>query len=521
MAQEQDHKEQQEQQQLLSTSVLAKINFGNDAFQFDGYFNCPNVFLDGVDVGATGLNKPLVEKAEGDVNTARIASDSICAAKFMYSLEYMGCEHDPQRNLFSLMRELYRICCDGALIEVKVANAALSAIRHNDPLWQRSIDEDTWYYFNAELRAQLAADERYGLVVSALDQSGINFKVLRSSLHFTPAFVQRMQAGEFKTQQELFVALQREPQAVIAKTYYLVCIKDKSHTFALVNFSPLAPFIMRVFDPKSSSVYIARSILQIGAWEPNETRIVTSILQSMLRCERLAGGFKIANIGANIGWYTVIMALLSDKLKVDAFEPTPATQELLSQNMRINAVDSRVTVYPVALSNENTRCELFTSDIDPGCNSLQLNEASQNFDKARSITVETKTLDSIYLGLDRKEWPEFMVIDTEGHEQLVFNGAKGMLEQGWRPAVMTEFAPQMLAMRGECTYYIDLLEKYDYSAYVITRTQANHVLTKCDLSYLKQQFERLASPENKNDAYMDLLFLPAGFKQTSTGFVVE
>lgn len=102
-------------------------------------------------------------------------------------------------------------------------------------------------------------------------------------------------------------------------------------------------------------------------------------------------------------------------------------------------------------------------------------------------------------------------MDVEGHEQKVMDGAQGMFAQGFRPLLVTEFAPLALKLRGECTYYQDLLSKYQYSAYIISHNTPNKTaqLMPVDLDNLKQIYKSADNPEiDEVSLLFDLLFVP-------------
>ncbi len=78
-----------------------------------------------------------------------------------------------------------------------------------------------------------------------------------------------------------------------------------------------------------------------GTWEPVETAWIKSIL---------VPGDTVVDIGANLGWYTVVMArLVGGEGRVVAFEPDPRNFELLLRNVRENEFIDHCTLVQTAL----------------------------------------------------------------------------------------------------------------------------------------------------------------------------
>ena len=84
---------------------------------------------------------------------------------------------------------------------------------------------------------------------------------------------------------------------------------------------------------------------------------------------------------------------------------------------------------------------------------------------------------------------------------------------------MTEFAPTLLKLRGECNYYIDWIEKYHYQAYCITRTPNQVTLIPQTVADLNRLFDQLK--DNTQGLYSDLLFVPDYFHFQNGVFVIE
>ena len=87
--------------------------------------------------------------------------------------------------------------------------------------------------------------------------------------------------------------------------------------------------------------FVSRRIAEEGIWEPYETSLVMDLLHP---------GAVFVDVGANIGYFTVLAATTAGK--VFAFEPDPENFRLLEANLALNALQRKVTAVPAALAEE-------------------------------------------------------------------------------------------------------------------------------------------------------------------------
>lgn len=512
---------------------LLKVCFGNERRNgLHADYVCAESLLD----HAVGLE-------QGVERIAALADNSVHRALFEYSLEYLGDDSNPQESLLVMMRELYRVCCDGALVEIKVAP---SAVRVGDPFVRRQVSAATLGLFDREQRAILAQDERMTIMLSELNKCfaacpDIDFKILRNTLQLSPEFMQQVQQGVFKTPNELQAAIARNPQATTGQTFFLVCHKDAAaaaadkHHYAVVDYKPVPPFVMRIFDTSGTEQqFVSNGIKRFAVWEEHESYLVVSLVQQLLAAKGADGTdgtgstgstgstVQVANIGANLGWFSLLAAHLGPKVRVDAFEPTPQTASLFKASIELNALQEQICLHEVALSNESGSAELFVNKDNAGSNSVQHFAAdTKGFDAAQHISIKTETLDQIYKSSESpRPAPELIVMDAEGHEQLILDGGHELFESGWRPVIITEFSPALLALRGECHYYRDLVTKYGYKPYVLTRNNVprqlmanglypvrlNIDVKECAIEYLDQVFAQLRN--DPKASHLDLFLVP-------------
>lgn len=137
------------------------------------------------------------------------------------------------------------------------------------------------------------------------------------------------------------------------------------------------------------------------------------------------------DIGANIGFYTLLMAKLSGKKGlVYSFEPVKHTKNTLEEGIQANAFQN-ILVNNFALGNSEEEKEIFFENSNE-CNGTA-SFVNMNEDSQKEI-VKIKKLDSIFETLKN---PNFIKIDVEGFQGDVLKGAKSFFEQN-KPMLMIE-----------------------------------------------------------------------------------
>jgi FkbM family methyltransferase len=178
-------------------------------------------------------------------------------------------------------------------------------------------------------------------------------------------------------------------------------------------------------------------------------------ITSLVLRELARPGVTFIDVGANIGFYSLLLSLCEPQLKVIAFEPNPKNYRLLKANVSVNDL-LRVKCEPLALSDADGPGLLHLSASDMSA-SLH---ADFDFHPTKTVEVETTTLDN-YLARNKMECPLVIKLDAEGHEESVLKGARETLDS-LRPDIITEVA---LNYGSETTA---LLREAGYHFYPIT-----------------------------------------------------
>lgn len=140
-------------------------------------------------------------------------------------------------------------------------------------------------------------------------------------------------------------------------------------------------------------------------------------MQFLRRYLRL--GDLCADIGANVGTYTLLLAQRVGARNVHAFECLPNNIAKLQTNLRLNSFQE-VTVHNIALADCNGTVSLNYNDGDSTA-SISPSNKTQN---STNPLIPAKRFDS-FAWSDRFS---YIKIDVEGAEQLVLAGSEKLLE---------------------------------------------------------------------------------------------
>lgn len=165
--------------------------------------------------------------------------------------------------------------------------------------------------------------------------------------------------------------------------------------------------------------------------EPTSTRLVK---------EKVKEGDIVLDLGANIGYYTLLFSrLVGDKGKVIAFEPAPESFELLVRNVRLNNCQN-VEVHKAAVSDRTGGARLFLNQRH-----IPDHRLYDSGDGRKSIDVWAVRLDDLDL-----ERIDFIKMDIQGAEWKALRGMLGLIDRNPSVKLLAEFWPWGM---DKCTPY--------------------------------------------------------------------
>lgn len=206
--------------------------------------------------------------------------------------------------------------------------------------------------------------------------------------------------------------------------------------------------------------FVSKGCLQ-DAWESEETDFFRS---------RLAADQVVLDIGANVGWYSLVAAReLGGSGIIHAFEPRPDTAKMLRRTVADNRLEERIKVWELALDDHDgvTGLAWEPGSSNPGHSFLESPGGGYQGGPAVELArVRAAMLDSVLPDL----LPDVVKIDVEGAEPRVIAGAQEALRRR-KPIVLSELFPEQLkaVSRSSPAAYIGLMEVLGYHCFLLEK----------------------------------------------------
>jgi FkbM family methyltransferase len=176
----------------------------------------------------------------------------------------------------------------------------------------------------------------------------------------------------------------------------------------------------RMLIPSPRHNIIGQMLYMHGAWEEAVTRFLCGILHP---------GMTVMDVGAHIGYYTLLMAKrITPDGRVFSFEPNPAVRKYLEENIRANGYSS-IDVFPFALFSRDGVGVLEGQDNLNSCLKPDMAKGHEDLVQfARFDGIQSK------LGIDRID---VIKMDVEGAEMDILIGMQNYLKAHY-PALIIE-----------------------------------------------------------------------------------
>lgn len=166
-------------------------------------------------------------------------------------------------------------------------------------------------------------------------------------------------------------------------------------------------------------------LIKYGIYEPKETALIKKLIKP---------NDIVLDIGANIGYFTLIMA--KQAKQVIAFEPEPRNFQILQKNIELNKL-ANVKMYNVAVTENNNKTILHLCDTNRGMHRIY----PSHWCNEGTTEVQTVRID------DWIQDANFIKMDIEGAEFGALKGMKQLLEKN-DIIIMMEFHPPSIEEYG-------------------------------------------------------------------------
>jgi FkbM family methyltransferase len=214
---------------------------------------------------------------------------------------------------------------------------------------------------------------------------------------------------------------------------------------------------------------IAPALLMDGVMEQYETELFKNMAKE---------GMVVVDIGANIGYYSLIAAkLVGMSGIVYAFEPEPTSYELLCKNIELNSYLNIVSIQK-SVSNKQGKADFWVDNAGAAISSFAKDNViafskspvSGLSEKPVPIKIETISLDEFFKNLSNKI--DLIKIDTQGAEGLILEGADKILTCNHNIKIIMEFWPDGLKKLGsDPLKLLYKLQKYGFTIKLINETK--------------------------------------------------
>lgn len=252
----------------------------------------------------------------------------------------------------------------------------------------------------------------------------------------------------------------------------------EASTVTNIRISGVPPFTFETHG--RIDLYVSGDIRRDRVWEPFETELFVALCQPR---------GSVLDVGANIGWYSVIAALLLGKGgSVISVEPDSENLAILRRNLQRLGIGNWWIV-DAALSDCEGAATLYLSDDNLGDHRL--------FDdgtRRAARTVKLKRLDHLFS--PKHPLPDIVKSDTQGSEWHLLKGSESLVDAGWRPIWLLEFWPFGLTRRGANPEWIPAwLEARGYEIFDIQAAATR--LVRVTAEDIRQRISDTLTPESQ------------------------
>lgn len=200
-------------------------------------------------------------------------------------------------------------------------------------------------------------------------------------------------------------------------------------------------------DPQDES--LSAHLIARGYWE----RWIETVVRGLVR-----PGDRIVEVGANLGYYTLIMAAgAGPDGRVHAFEANAAIAALLRRSVEFNGYGDRVTLTASAVGDHCGVTAFMMSETNSGGGHLQA-PSEVPADGRRLVETPLTTLDAACAGGP----VDLLRMDAEGSELLILAGAQRLIERSPDLRICMEWDCRQMAPRVDIAAGVGTLARQGF-----------------------------------------------------------
>jgi FkbM family methyltransferase len=218
-------------------------------------------------------------------------------------------------------------------------------------------------------------------------------------------------------------------------------------------------------DVDAGTIWISRQdqvmrpyMQKARSWEPEEGQLLQSIIRP---------GERFLDIGANVGYFTVLLARATPGITIDAVEPDPDNLRALEFNLWVNRVEAQI--WPLALDDTDRHLLLSGNQTNLGdlrvgrlegstsSNGSAPHEAEEGIEEHWAVPAASGN--ELFAGRSF----DVIKIDVQGWEFAVLDGLTDVLDRSPGIRIVAEFQPGIL--RSQHRVPTDVLASYRSNGY--------------------------------------------------------
>jgi FkbM family methyltransferase len=169
---------------------------------------------------------------------------------------------------------------------------------------------------------------------------------------------------------------------------------------------------------------------------------VSAVELAFLTSLSLTGDGVVLDVGANLGFFSLLIAKLDSLRPIYAFEPSPSTFKSLEDNVARNRLSS-VTCFQMAIADHDGEVRFALKEHARANASIVIEDE----DRPGTLPVASETLDTF---CKRRSIGRIALlkVDVEGYETLVFKGASDVLTKVRPELIYFEVCPALTRAAG-------------------------------------------------------------------------
>lgn len=234
----------------------------------------------------------------------------------------------------------------------------------------------------------------------------------------------------------------------------------------LINNSIMLPFVNGSYLLTNHGMTGATGDWYCGLREYEDMSFILHVLKS---------GDLFIDVGANIGSYSILAGTCKN-VEIIAFEPAPKTFFWLQKNIKINALENKVTAMNYGLAEKKKKIK-FSANLDILNHALTDDEKNLPF-----LEIDVLKLDDVL----KDKCPTVIKLDAEGYETNILKGATNILNNPSLIAIIVELNGSGERYGIKDTEIHELLKNKGFNSY-----QYNP--SKYELKSLEDKFNEISN----------------------------